>query len=131
MFEKAISALSLINFIPLSYLMFANSCSTCKNMLFNVPFRNSQITLAGVLATISIIMIVNITSKDMCWKAVLLSITFVFSYLSSYLNLTRYLNGDYCYPCLTTTLIFYLIFCIAAYQVIIKNLTGTYFKSHK
>jgi len=123
---KILTILSASNIFIFGYILWeklnSNRCPSCNNVPF-LPISDIQLALAGTIGAITLLIIIYFSTKTLVLKYLAFVLSFFFTVFGFFLlggQLTFHM--DLCYYCITTTMIFYIVFGLLLYDIIIKNI---------
>ncbi len=123
---RMLTILSVINIFIFCYILWNKSnsgrCPACHYVPF-LPISDIQLTVAGIIGAVALSIVIYFSTKTLILKYSAFVLSFLFTVFGFFLLGGQLIfHMDLCYYCITTTMIFYIIFGLLLYDIIIKNI---------
>ena len=121
-FNKTVFLFSLLNALLLCYLAWKKNteCSLCHQVPF-LSMTDVNLAVTGIIVSLALAIMVMFSCKVKLLNCSALFLAFIAASLSSFLLTSQVLiNKALCYPCLLSSITFYLIFFLLFYEIVLK-----------
>lgn len=120
--NKTVLLFSLLNALLLCYLAWKKDtgCSLCHQVPF-LHVTDMNVAVTGIIVSLALAIMVIFSNKVKLLNFLALFLAFIAASLSSFLLTSQVLiNKALCYPCLLSSIIFYIIFFLLFYDLVLK-----------
>ncbi|NLI11806.1 hypothetical protein [Pelotomaculum propionicicum] len=122
-FNKTVLLFSLLNALLLCYLGWEKNtgCSLCHRVPF-LPVTDVTLAVTGVIASLALAIMIVFANRVKLLNCAAFLLAFITASFSFFLLTSQVLiNKALCYPCLLSSIIFYIIFFVLFYDLVIKS----------
>jgi uncharacterized membrane protein len=114
----------LLLFLGISKLV-ENGCSTCNSFSY-LPFSEIYLAFLGSITSLILTALVYYSNDRNYLRHASLFLTFFASSFGSFLLVGQIsINKSLCYPCVLSTILFYIVFIIVLYNSIMRKISGS------